>query len=79
MPLACIKRQLDRLSRERKKHEDTAKKLDCDMGEFKGTRALNLLENQAFLQPHKCKRVLSTIRQNKFGQTFEPSHVFTCL
>lgn len=79
MPLSCIKRQLDRLSRERKKHEDTAKELDCDMGEFKGTRALNLLENQAFLEPHKCKRVLSTIRQNKFGQTFEPSHVFTCL
>ena len=79
MPLACIKRQLDRLSRERKKHENIAKELDCDMGEFKGTRALNLLENQAFLQPHKCKRVLSTIRQNKFGQTFEPSHVFTCL
>ena len=79
MPLGSINRQLKRLVRERGRHEELGEKLNCDMGEFRGTRALNLLENQAFLQPHQCKRVLSTIRQNKFGQTFEPSHAFMCL
>jgi len=79
MPLDCIKRQLKRLTREREKHEEISSELGCDMGEYRGARALDLLENQAFLQPHKCKRILSTIRQNKFGQTFDPSHTFTCL
>ena len=79
MPLSCIQRQIKRLIRDRKKHEAISQEIDCDMGEYRGARALNLLENQAFLEPHQCKRVLSTIRQNKFGQTFEASHVFTCL
>lgn len=79
MPLNCFKRQLKRLKLEQKKHITIEKNLDCNMGRYPGSRALELLENQAFLQPHKCKRVLSTIRQNKFGQTFEPTHVFTCL
>ncbi len=79
MPLNCIQRQIKRLIRDRSNHETIAKEIGCDMGEYRGARALNLLENQAFLSPHKCKRVLSTIRQNKFGQTFEASHVFTCL
>ncbi len=79
MPLSCFKRQLKRIKIEQKKHLATENKLGCDMGKHPGSRALELLENQAFLQPHKCKRVLSTIRQNKFGQTFEASHVFTCL
>lgn len=79
MPLGCIQRQLNRLKREQAKHQANAEQLNCDNGEYQGTRALDLLWDQAFLQPHKCKRVLSTIRQNKFGQTFEPTHVFTCL
>ena len=79
MPLGCIGRQLKRLARDRAKHEATAEQLGCDMGEHRGARALDLLEKQAFLQPHKCKRVLSTIRQNKFGQAFAASHAFTCL
>ena len=79
MPLGSINLQLKRLTRERLKHERIGKTLNCDMGDFRGTRALDLLENQAFLQPHKCKRVLSTIRQNKFGQTFGASHTFMCL
>ena len=79
MPLNCVQRQIKRLIRDRKKHEAISQEIDCDMGEYRGARALNLLENQAFLEPHQCKRVLSTIRQNKFGQTFEASHVFTCL
>ena len=79
MPLSYINRQIKRLKLEHEKYLITGKNLGCDMGKHPGSRALELLENQAFLKPHNCKRVLSTIRQNKFGQTFEASHVFTCL
>ena len=79
MPLSYINRQIKRLKLEHEKYSITGKNLGCDMGKHPGSRALELLENQAFLKPHNCKRVLSTIRQNKFGQTFEASHVFTCL
>ena len=79
MPLSCFKRQIKRLKLEQKKYLTTGEQLNCDMGNHPGSRALEILDNQAFLEPHQCKRVLSTIRQNKFGQTFEASHVFTCL
>ena len=79
MPLSYINRQIKRLKLEHEKYLITSKNLGCDMVKHPGSRALELLENQAFLKPHNCKRVLSTIRQNKFGQTFEASHVFTCL
>ncbi len=79
MPLSYFKRQLKRLKLEQKKYLATGEELDCDMGNHPGSRALEILDNQSFLEPHQCKRVLSTIRQNKFGQTFEASHVFTCL